>query len=289
MTDQDSFQRFIFDQLGIRGAWVRLNASWLNVQANKEYPLPIASQLGQALAAVTLISGSIKFDGSLILQTHSDGPLNTLVAQATHQRNIRGLAHWNDQPIKGNTLPEIYGPGKLVLTLKNQDHEPHQGIVALDGVNLASALEDYFTFSEQLETKLWLFADQQQASGFFIQKMPEPNEDPDGWNRICLLSETIKETELQNLPCEALLYRLFHEEVIRLFEAEPVVFRCACSRERIENLLLSSYSLDEMDEILTEKNNVEVDCEFCNRHYSFDAIDIHALFSAGQASPRALQ
>ena len=278
MSEQDSFQRFIFEDMGVRGELVRLDHSWHSVLDRHPYPANVGSQLGQALAAVVLLSATIKFKGSLILQAQSQGPLHTLVAQATHQRIIRGLAQWREEVPRGS-LAEIYGPGRLALTIQNEGAEPYQGIVALDGSNLAEALQTYFSLSEQLATRLWLAADGDRAAGLLLQELPERHGDPDDWNRVTLLADTITERELLRLPGEELLYRLFNEERVRLFEPESVTFRCTCSRERIETLL-RGLGRDEVEAILQEKGEVDVTCEFCNRRYVFDAVDAHALFAS---------
>jgi molecular chaperone Hsp33 len=277
MSEYDSFQRFLFEDLGIRGELVRLDASWQAVRERRAYPPAVEAQLGQALAAALLLSATIKFQGSLILQAQSRGPLQTLVAQATHRRTIRGLAHWQGH-VAGRTLDEIYGGGRLVLTVQNESAEPYQGIVALEGANLAEAIQTYFSLSEQLATRLWLAADGQRAAGLFIQELPSHRRDPEDWERIGFLAETVTDAELLRLPSKQLLYRLFNEETVRLFEPEPVAFRCGCSRERIEGVLLTLGRV-EIESIVHEQGSVDVDCEFCNRHYRFDRIDVGALFA----------
>ena len=284
MTDQDSLRRFIFEGLGVRGELVRLDASWQAVLARHAYPETVRSQLGQALAAAVLLSATIKFQGSLILQAQGDGPLHTLVAQATDRRTLRGLARWHGDAPQGGNLAEIYGTGRLVLTLQNEGAEPYQGIVGLEGSNLADALQTYFDHSEQLPTRLWLAADGDRATGLFLQELPGQREEGDGWNRICLLAGTVTERELLLLSGEELLYRLFHEEDVRLFEQEPVSFRCSCSRERIESVL-RSMGRGELEAGLEEAGKVEVGCEFCNRRYRFDAVDVQALLTDAIAHP----
>ncbi len=224
-----------------------------------------------------LLSATIKFKGSLILQAQGHGPLNTLVAQATHQRTIRGLAHWRGE-VTGETLSDIYGPGHLVLTVQNEDSEPYQGIVALEGDDLAGAIETYFSRSEQLATRLWLAADEQRAAGLLIQELPAKQRDRDDWTRVEYLADTVTEGELLNLPSQELLYRLFNEESVRLFDSEPISFRCGCSRERIESVLLTLGN-HEVESILEQEDSVEVGCEFCNRRYHFDRVDIGGLFT----------
>jgi len=288
MGEQDTLRRFIFDELGIRGELVRLGASWQAVLERHAYPDAVREQLGQALAAVVLLSATVKFDGALILQVQGEGPLHTLVAQATHRRTLRGLALWREgQPPAGTCLEEIYGAARLVLTLQNEGAEPYQGIVGLEGRNLAEAVEHYFTRSEQLPTRLWLAADGEYAAGLFLQALPGAHVDDEGWARVCLLAGTVREKELLLLSGEQLLYRLFNEEAVRLFDPEPVSFRCSCSRERIA-AVLRSMGPEELEAGLKQEDGLEVGCEFCNRHYRFDAVDMQALLAAAtlHAVPR---
>jgi molecular chaperone Hsp33 len=283
MIDRDHLHRFLFEDAEIRGEWVQLNASWQAVLACHNYPSAVQSQLGQALAATVLLSATIKFKGSFILQVQSGGPLKTLVTQATHHRTVRGLARWDGEIPQGSLL-EIYGPGRLVLTIQTAGKEPYQGIVSLEGTNLAEALQTYFSHSEQLQTCLWLAADDQQAVGLFLQELPSrPGRDAD-WERIALLAGTVTAQEMLSLPSEELLYRLFNEERVRLFEPEPVSFRCDCSWKRIENTLIA-LGPKEIEAILEEQSTIEVDCEFCNRHYSFDQVDMEQLFTERVRAP----
>lgn len=283
MMNTDRFQRFLFEEIGVRGELVRLDASWQAVLKRHPYPPAVRSQLGQAIAATVLLSATIKFVGSLILQIQGRGPLSTLVAQATHRRTIRGLAHWRGEVPIG-PLSRVFGDGRLVLTIQREGLDPYQGIVALEGDQLASALQRYFSQSEQLPTRLWLVADNARAAGLLLQKLPRSEPVEEDWGRLVLLADTICEGELLRLPFEDLLYRLFHEETVRLYEPEPVTFRCGCSRQRIETMLLA-LGRREVENILAEQKAVEVDCEFCNKHYRFDAVDVGMLFADDFRTP----
>jgi molecular chaperone Hsp33 len=285
MDGRDQLRRFVFEGGRVRGAAVHLDASWQAVLERHPYPPAVQPPLGQVLAAVVLLSSTIKFEGALILQVEGEGPLRTLVAQATDQRTLRGLARWVGDVPENAGLDGTFGVGRVVLTASAPGGERYQGVVALEGASLADALETYFRQSEQLPTRLWLAADGRRATGLLLQRLPGTSADEDTWPRAVALADTLRDEELLQLPAEPLLYRLFHEERVRLFDAEPVSFRCGCSRERIEGLL-RSLGRDEVDAVLAEQGVVEVTCEFCNRLYRVDAVDAAALFreQGGRAS-----
>lgn len=277
MIKQDFLRRFLFEELGVRGEWVKLESSWQAAKLHQQGMQHVQQQLGQALAAVVMLSATIKFNGSMILQAQGDGDFKTLVAQATHDRKIRGLVRSNEVVPTGS-LEMMFGHGRLVLTIEPDNADPYQGIVPLEGANLAVALETYFQQSEQLKTRLWLFADDTRAAGLLLQELPAQNNDQADWERIEMLAGTLTEQELLELDCEHLLYRLFNEEKVRLFDAEPVEFKCACSRPRIARTL-RAMGKAELDGILQERGNIEVGCEFCGEHYLFDVIDVENLMS----------
>lgn len=286
MSDADTLQRFVFENSNVRGDFIHLRASYQAVRERATYPDLIAEQLGQALAASALLSATIKFGGSLIMQIQSSGPLNLLVAQCTHDRHLRGLAHWQDVVHEG-TLPQMYGNGRLVITIDNaHNDERYQGIVSLEGDTLAEALETYFTQSEQLETRLWLVADQHQAVGMLLQRLPGPDVDDDLWQRVEALGATLTVEEMLQLPTREILRRLFHEEDVRLHDAEPVSFRCSCSREKIVNML-RGLGQEESNAILTEQGKIEVTCEFCNASYRFDTVDVEEIFTSDVPPPES--
>jgi molecular chaperone Hsp33 len=172
----------------------------------------------------------------------------------------------------------MFGLGRLVLTIEPDDAQPYQGIVPLQGENLAAALQTYFEQSEQLKTRLWLFANETDAVGLLLQELPAQNNDKSDWERIEILANTVTEQELLELDCEDLLYRLFNEELVRLFDAEPVEFKCACSRPRIARTL-RALGEEELEGILQEQGRIEVGCEFCGENYLFDRVDVETLLS----------
>jgi molecular chaperone Hsp33 len=275
MTEHDLIRRFLFEELGVRGLWVRLENSWQSAHYHQQCPANVQLQLGQALTAVVLLSSTIKFNGSMILQVQGDGSLRTLVAQATHDRKIRGLVRSDDKVVDG-TIQEMFGNGRLVITVSSENSKPYQGVVSLQGVNLAEVLETYFAQSEQLNTRIWLFADENRTTGLLLQELPSQVSDKADWERIEMLANTVTEQELQALECEELLYRLFNEEKVRLYDGECVEFSCSCSRAKIENTL-RLLGRQELESVLNERGVIDVNCEFCNQHYQFDKIDVEQL------------
>lgn len=284
MKENDSLRRFLFEELGVRGEWVRLRESWR--QAKQHQVLvnaEVESQLGQALAAVVLLSATIKFKGTMIMQVQGGGELKALVAQSSNDRMIRGLVRSEPQGAAGNLKDMLGEGGRLVLTVESDNAEPYQGIVAVADNNLAGVLESYFNQSEQLDTRLWLFADQHQAAGLFIQELPGETQDKADWQRICVLANTVTAEEMFSLDCADLLHRLFNEEKVRLYEAEAVEFKCGCSRQKIGGTL-AALGRSELEAILRERDDIEVDCQFCGAQYRFDKVDVETLLSNALAT-----
>ena len=279
MPDNDQLHRFIIEKTNVRGELVRLNATWKAVLERGDYPKNVRLILGEALAACALLSATIKYNGSLILQIRGNGPLHLLVVQCTSTGTLRGIARWHDE-VPDHDLKSIFGVGQMAMTIEPEEGEPYQGIIALQGEHLKDALEAYFQQSEQLNTNLWLASNDETCGGFLLQEMPgEPDEDHDTWERTTHLAATLQDDEILNLPVKEVLHRLFHEDDVRLFESDPMSFRCNCSRERIESMLISLGSA-EVNGIIEEKGKIEVDCEFCNAHYELDRVDVEALFAS---------
>ncbi len=278
-TDTDLLQRFLFEGAGVRGEFVRLDSSFRALLDRHDYPPAIARQLGKALASVALLSATIKLEGSLILQIQGDGPMHTLVAQADSKGGIRGLARWHGEVTHDYlTLSELAGKGHIVMTIDAQGSERYQGIVELHGDSLAETLREYFLRSEQLPTRIWLASQGDLAAGLLLQKLPADHGPEEAWEHLVTLSDTITGDELLELPFSDLLHRLYHQETVRLFDAGPVAFRCSCSRDKIERLLLGMGE-QEVTSILEEEGEFRADCEFCLSKYRFDSVDVAALFA----------
>lgn len=276
----DSLQRFLLESTPVRGEIVHLDATWRAVLERRRYPAPLQSLLGDMMAAAALLSAILKFEGSLIMQMQGNGPVQLLVVEATSEHTLRATAKWEGDLAQGN-VTELLGAGRFVISIvPTGGKQTYQGIVAIEGETIAQVLEHYMTRSEQLETRLWLASDSQQAAGMLLQKLPAaPTQDADAWNRATQLGETIRREELLSLPAREIIRRLYHEEDVRVFDSRPVAFRCSCSRERVTSML-RLLGHDEVKSIIAERNSVEVDCEFCGRHYTFDAVDAEQVFAA---------
>jgi molecular chaperone Hsp33 len=287
MRERDSLHRFLFERLAIRGELVRLDSAWQTVLERRRYPAPVRQVLGEAMAAAALLHATIKFDGLLTLQLQSTGPLRLVVVQCTGKGELRAVARWSGG-VTALPLAELCTDGRLALTLDpgsdTYGSERYQGIVGLEGATLSAALEHYFNRSEQLPTRLQLVADEQSAAGLLLQRLPEESADMDAWERIQQLGATLTRSELLTLDARSLVRRLFHQEDVRLYPAQPLAFRCTCSRERTE-AVLAALGYAEIKDILAEEGEVNVACEFCGRNYRFDTIDIGRLFVA---SPQPL-
>jgi len=301
MHDRDSLHRFMFEHYPIRGHLVHLDASWRALIEHRDYPDEIRTILGEAVVASLLLAATIKFDGVLSLQLQGSGPVKLVLAQCTDGLGVRGLARYRDGDDTGaaaaRPIGDLIGTGNLTVTLENEDKsQRYQGIVPVTGDRLAESLQIYFENSEQLPTRLWLFADEHGAAGMLLQRLPGHDAPgrgaaavgadtaavEDAWRRVQLIGATLTADEMRTLADAQILHRLFNEDDVRLFDAAPVYFRCRCSRERVSGVL-QGLGEAETRAILAERGEVEVRCDFCNRAYVFDAVDVAQLFNAGVA------
>jgi molecular chaperone Hsp33 len=294
MTDQDKLLRFSFDKLDIRGELVYLDESWTNILSRHVYPPAVRRQLGDALAAVTLLSATIKFNGTMILQVQGEGPLRSLVVQITNAGELRGLARW-EGIVPDGTLQDVYGDGRMLITINRQDGERYQSIVALEGDSLAAALNVYFLQSEQLPSSFQLYVHDNRVSGLFLQALPTSERSQtmgtgpalrdreEDWNRITVLAATLREQEIFSLTAEQLLHNLFHEEDVLLHTPKSLRFACTCSRAKVERTLIAMGE-EELRSIIHDEGSIKVDCEFCNQHYDFDSADVDTLCNRGDSA-----
>lgn len=281
MDSGDLTLRFLFEDDPVRGQLVSLDSSWREIQQRCDAGPYARNLLGQALAAITLLASTLKFDGNITLQIQGSGALSLLVAQATSEHTLRGIIKQQAKVDPDNDLAALFQADKMVISIDNGKGQPYQGIVPLTGHTLTEALDAYFEQSEQLPTHLWLACDEQRATGMLIQRLPPEIygelHDADAWNRAEHLAGSVTSRELLGLHPGQLIQRLFHQETLRVFEAQPLAFRCRCSRDRSRNML-QALGQAELEDILREQGVVQVNCDFCNARYDFDAVDITQLF-----------
>jgi molecular chaperone Hsp33 len=286
-NDTDILSLFLIERSGVRGALVHLDDTWQAIQARAPYPAAVAERLGETCAAAALFTGHTKLDGRLSVQLRGTGALKTLFAECTNEGTLRGIAHYAE-PLPQPLTPRAFGAGSVMaITIESmppgkQDMVRYQGLVGLEADTLAAAFEDYFAQSEQLPTRVLLAAGEGRAAALMIQQLPEGHGDADGWSRSSALFETLGTAELLDTPDETLLFRLFHEDGVRLLGRRPLRFACSCSRERVEDTL-RSLGRDESLAALRD-GEAQVHCDFCGQAYRFSPSQIEDLFSSQGAN-----
>ncbi len=279
----DCLQRFLFDNAAIRGEWVNLQETWQEVLNRREYPAAIRRVLGEMMGAAALLTSTVKIKGRLVLQIRSEGPVSLLMVECTSANTLRAFAQWEGELDENQGLSELTGEGTLAITIEVEGaKQPYQGVVSVQGDTIADTLETYFAHSEQLATKIWLYANDHNVAGLFLQQLPSEEVDKEkaeeDWSRISQLASTITDEELLTLEMETLLHRLFHEETVRIFDPASLSFACTCSRERVAETI-SMLGQEEAEDILDAEGGIEVACEFCNEHYHFDKVDVAEIFT----------
>ncbi|WP_392566246.1 Hsp33 family molecular chaperone HslO [Utexia brackfieldae] len=280
VSQHDKLSRFLFEEVSVRGELVSLNKTYQAILDNHDYPQPIKMLLGELLVATSLLTATLKFEGDITIQLQGDGPLNLAVINGNNHQQMRGVARVNGEIAENSSLKEMIGNGYIVITISPKQGERYQGIVGLESETLTGCIENYFMQSEQLPTKLFIHVGEQQgsmmAAGMLLQVLPAEDRQEDAFEHLITLTETVKSEELFTLSAEEVLYRLYHQEHVRLFDDQPVEFKCSCSRERCEASLMTLPAA-EIDQILAEDGNIDMHCDYCNNHYIFDQMDIAEL------------
>jgi molecular chaperone Hsp33 len=285
-TTSGQSRRFLFEEADIRGELVRLDGAYRDILAIHQYAPGVSRLLGEFLAAAVLLSGNLKFEGRLTLQARSRGQIPLLMAECDHEMRVRGIARGAEQATSDDNT-QLLRDGQLAITIDPNRGRRYQGIVPLQQESIALSLDTYFEQSEQLSTRLWLAADGSSAGGLLLQQLPaaenkDEEERAQQWKHACSLAATVQPSELLHLHGEELLYRLYHEESVRLFEPLPVHFQCSCSRERTRHIL-GTLDPSELLEIIEETGVITMDCEFCNQQYRFESTDLPGVLEAGES------
>ncbi|EAR55322.1 Hsp33-like chaperonin [Photobacterium sp. SKA34] len=277
---QDFLNRYLFDGVSVRGELVQLGDTYQQILSSTDYPAPIRTLLGELLVATSLLTATLKFEGSITVQVQGDGPVSLAVINGDQNQKLRGVARWEGDIKEGSSIHELMGKGYMVITVLPTKGERYQGVVGLEGDTMAECLEGYFKNSEQLKTRIWLrtgeFEGQPKAAGMLLQVMPDGQGSESDFEHLETITDTVKDDELFSLDAQDLLYRLYHQEEVKVFEPQAVSFECSCSRDRSGSAVISLHP-DEIEKILAEDGKVSLHCDYCGADYDFDSIDIAAL------------
>lgn len=279
--DNDKLYRFLFQNRAVRGEWVRLNKTFTETLNTHHYPKAVQNLLGEMLVATSLLTATLKFEGTITVQIQGDGALKLAVVNGNEQQQLRALARVEGEIADNASLTEMIGKGVLVISIIPNEGERYQGVIGLDKPTVSECLEDYFARSEQLATQLVIrvgeFDGKAVAGGTLLQIVPDGTGTPEDFEHLSTLTATIKDEELFGLTAEELLYRLFHEETVELYPAQTTEFKCGCSRER-SGAAIMLLSEEDISEMLAEKNGViDMQCECCGTQYFFDEKAISEL------------
>ncbi|WP_162063648.1 Hsp33 family molecular chaperone HslO [Vibrio taketomensis] len=273
--------RYLFEELSVRGEMVQLDEAYQRIIASKEYPVALQKLLGELLVSTSLLTATLKFEGSITMQLQGDGPVSLAVINGDHDQKIRGVARWEGDIADDASVHDMMGKGYLVITIEPKKGERYQGVVGLEGDNLTQIIENYFANSEQLKTRLWIrtgeFEGKAHAAGMLIQVMPDGTGSADDFEHLEQLTNTVKNEELFGLEASELLYRLYNQEKVRLFDPQPVEFHCGCSRERSAAAIIT-IDQAEVNEILAEEGLISLHCDYCGTTYSFDSAQVSELY-----------
>lgn len=288
---------FQIEGLAIRGRLVRLGPALARVLGPHNYPRPVAEIMAETVTLAATLGSALKYDGIFGLQTQGDGPVSLMIADVTSGGAIRGYARFDDEKIKllpvniDAPVPRLLGAGHMAFSVDQGVHsERYQGISELDGPTLAECAHHYFRNSEQLESAIWLGADLGKnqsgvgavAGALMIQRMPQSGTDiedeEDGWRRAVAILSSLRRDELlsNELSAEDLLYRLYHEDGVRIFEKRKLFYQCRCSEKKVINTIKSF----PLEEITDDDGNVHVTCEFCKQVYAFGPDELKSIYSA---------
>ncbi len=282
-SQEDFICRFLFPDLDIRGAFVRLGAAWRQMQEGRDYPPPVAELLGEMTAVSVLIGGNLKQPGRLGFQLTGQGPIRMLLIDCTHELDLRGMARFEPEALPegadARQLLGLSGEGRLLLTLETLGlREPYRSMVPIEGKTVAAVFEHYLERSEQQPAWLSLFADTHYAAGLFLQRLPGAAVDSDDWARVTQLAATVRAAELFSWSAEQLLTRVFSEEDKQLFAPRTVRYHCPEDWEKARDIL-RSLGREEVAAILEEAGEVVIKDEIGNHRYRFTAGEALALFT----------
>ena len=271
----DSILPFAFESLPVRGALLQMRSSWTRMRRDHYYAPLVAETLGHAAAATGLIAQSLKFDGAITLQIQGSDALPMLVVQCTDQLELRGMA--SARPDVPGSFRDLVRGAHCAITV-DAGERPYQGIVDTEGDSLSSSLMHYFDRSVQVPSHIALVANDDVAGGVLLQQIPGQALDADDWQRLGFLIQTLTTEDFSRDSGLGLIGRLFAEDDVRVQAERPLVFRCRCSRNKVEDVL-RMLGEEEARQALDENDEIEVVCEYCGERRRFDAVDVSRLFA----------
>ncbi|HET9351486.1 MAG TPA: Hsp33 family molecular chaperone HslO [Burkholderiales bacterium] len=276
----DYVQRFLFENLDIKGRLVCLTGAWQRMLDGRGYPEDIATLLGHTTALNVLLGANQKGSGRVTLQVQGSGPVKLLVADCTAELRIRGMASYEKDVEKFTSERNLLGDGRLSVTLEDvRSGQFYQSLVPLEGETLEEIFEHYLSQSEQTTAFLRLKADGGALCGLLLEKLPQADaRDPDGWNRVTHLASTLTLDETRDVQPYDLLTRVFPEELMRVFRLYAVEYHCPYDESKVKEML-RGLGREEVEAILAEQGEVVIRNEMCNHEYRFDARAIAEMFA----------
>lgn len=278
MSVKDQLYRYLFENSAVRGELVNVSATLKQILDGHDYPLPVQQLMTEMLVTTSLMTATLKFEGDITVQLQGDGPLSMAVINGNHRQEFRGVARVNQEIADGCSLKQMVGNGYLIITITPTQGERYQGVVGLEGESFTACIEDYFQRSEQLPTRLFIRHHQQGAAGILLQVMPSRDANTEDFEHLATLTDTIKAEELIDLPATEILWRLYHQEEVQIFEPQYVCFKCSCSHQRCGEIL-KTIAPEEIDNILAEDGKIDMHCDYCGSHYLYTAVDIDNILN----------
>jgi molecular chaperone Hsp33 len=284
MSQFNVLNRYLFTDAHARGELVQLTTSYQSIIKNHNYPEGVKKLLGELLAATCLLTATLKFEGDITVQLQGNGPVGYMSVSGDNNQQMRGITKLTEET-DANTLQELIGKGTMVITIRPKQGEAYQGVVALEEDTLAGCLAHYFNVSEQIDTNVWLFCDNTQAAGALVQLLPDGDgsienkaKQQTDFEHLSQLTNTIKPEEIYNLEAEALLFRLYHQEKVNIFDPQTVTYLCGCSHDKCLSAI-AQIEPSEIKAILAEKGKISMTCDYCITTYDFDELSLQSFIS----------
>jgi len=289
----DKLHRFIFENTDIRGNYVKLSHTIEEATQHQSLPQNLHAILGELMVASSLLASTLKLDGSLTLQIQTNGPLKLLIAECNGNLGMRGTVKWSGA-IESLAPIDLIKEGHFIITLIQKNAKtPYQGIVPMEGNSISELLENYMLRSEQIQTKLWIYSQNDIFHGLLIQKLPfnssaeELNQDEMNkvWERIVESAKQSFNALRPELEVSEILQNVFSSETIRLYDPTHLGFACSCSKKSVENML-QLIGKEECNSIIEEQVSITIHCDFCNECYQYSEDEVDFVFNESSNSAK---